>query len=274
MASQAQIDANRENAFRSTGPKTEAGKAKSSRNAARHGILASVIPAETPGYREMLLGLYEGIRPVSEAERLLIDQIAVTIVRLQRCMAAEQRAVEAAAVGPNGDCQAGGAMAAYLESPNTLIALRYEASLNRLIQRNFRLLRDMKSDVDWKVARHAQCPYIYRETVAEPPAAPAATTSTDSAEAPQPARAALAPAESTPQPERSCGPASTPSKVPAPDHDRRTTAVGPIANRLASFRIFDNHECEGAPPTGELCPGVTGHNAVELGSFRKKRGSR
>jgi hypothetical protein len=38
MASEAQIRANRQNALRSTGPRTAAGKAISSRNAFRHGL--------------------------------------------------------------------------------------------------------------------------------------------------------------------------------------------------------------------------------------------
>ena len=38
MATERQIAANRANALRSTGPKTAAGKSKSSRNAYRHGL--------------------------------------------------------------------------------------------------------------------------------------------------------------------------------------------------------------------------------------------
>jgi hypothetical protein len=41
MASNRQIEANRNNAKRSTGPKTEAGKTRSSRNALRHGMSRS-----------------------------------------------------------------------------------------------------------------------------------------------------------------------------------------------------------------------------------------
>jgi len=42
MASEKQIAANRANAMRSTGPKTAAGKLKSSRNAYRHGLSGGV----------------------------------------------------------------------------------------------------------------------------------------------------------------------------------------------------------------------------------------
>ena len=50
MATQKQIDANRRNAKRSTGPKTAAGRAKSSRNAYRHGLSRS-LPLDDPAFR-------------------------------------------------------------------------------------------------------------------------------------------------------------------------------------------------------------------------------
>src|SRR5580692_10826464 len=43
MATFSQIEANRRNAFRSTGPKTEAGKKRSRRNAVRHGLTAETV---------------------------------------------------------------------------------------------------------------------------------------------------------------------------------------------------------------------------------------
>ena len=44
MPSDAQIEANRRNARNSTGPRTEAGKERSRRNALRHGLAAEHIP--------------------------------------------------------------------------------------------------------------------------------------------------------------------------------------------------------------------------------------
>jgi hypothetical protein len=48
MATEAQINANRRNAKKSTGPRTSVGKERSSRNALQHGLLAreSVLPDE------------------------------------------------------------------------------------------------------------------------------------------------------------------------------------------------------------------------------------
>ncbi|MBN2181419.1 MAG: hypothetical protein JW715_05860, partial [Sedimentisphaerales bacterium] len=50
MSTQAQINANRQNAQKSTGPKTAAGKAVSAKNAVKHGLFAeeAVITGENP----------------------------------------------------------------------------------------------------------------------------------------------------------------------------------------------------------------------------------
>lgn len=50
MATEKQIAANRANAKRSTGPKTAAGRARSSRNAYRHG-LSRDLPLDDPAFR-------------------------------------------------------------------------------------------------------------------------------------------------------------------------------------------------------------------------------
>ena len=92
MASQAQILANRENAKRSSGPKTSEGKEASSRNSMRHGLTGTqiVIPGEdAAAYEELREGMHSSYSPESEAERVLTDQIAANAWRLLRAQRVE-----------------------------------------------------------------------------------------------------------------------------------------------------------------------------------------
>ena len=66
MASKAQIKANRENAKKSTGPRTAEGKALVSLNALKHGLLAqdAVLPEEDPAeFDRQLRDLEHDLRP-------------------------------------------------------------------------------------------------------------------------------------------------------------------------------------------------------------------
>jgi hypothetical protein len=78
---------NRENAKKSTGPKTAEGKAASSKNALKHGIYSkfACIPGEDP---EKLDALREDLRaehqPASLTEEMLVDELAHHYWRIQR----------------------------------------------------------------------------------------------------------------------------------------------------------------------------------------------
>ncbi|MGA2324643.1 MAG: hypothetical protein ABSH05_00005 [Bryobacteraceae bacterium] len=87
MASENQIRANRENARHSTGPKTPEGKARSSANAIRHGLLARqiVLPIEDRAqYLELLAALEAEHQPEGPLETYLVHQMASAQWRLQR----------------------------------------------------------------------------------------------------------------------------------------------------------------------------------------------
>jgi hypothetical protein len=92
MASQKQIDANRRNAQKSTGPITEAGKAVAKFNALRHGMTAesAVLPYEDhlayAMLREALLSHYA---PANIAEEMLVDVVANSYWRLLRARRVE-----------------------------------------------------------------------------------------------------------------------------------------------------------------------------------------
>ena len=84
--SEAQRQASRRNGRLSRGPKTPAGKARSSQNARKHGLLARVA-APRPGteeatrYREALDELTQEHSPATFAERSLVAGLAHDYVR-------------------------------------------------------------------------------------------------------------------------------------------------------------------------------------------------
>lgn len=92
MASERQIAANRLNAQKSTGPKTEAGKRRSRRNAFKHGLTAeSVVTVLEDGaaYRKFERILLDDYRPETALERALIARLASLLWRLRRAVAIE-----------------------------------------------------------------------------------------------------------------------------------------------------------------------------------------
>lgn len=78
MGRQRQIEANRRNAQKSTGPRTGAGRTISSKNALRHGLTAKqvVVCDEDPKDFEAFHDwLYEGLDPVGAREEILAEEI-------------------------------------------------------------------------------------------------------------------------------------------------------------------------------------------------------
>jgi len=87
MASVAQIQANRSNAQKSTGPRTAQGKAVASQNAVKHGLLAEQVvihgedPAQFDLYRE---GMLADLAPVGGIETMLAERAVSLAWRLRR----------------------------------------------------------------------------------------------------------------------------------------------------------------------------------------------
>src|SRR5918999_1903169 len=87
MATERQIRANRRNALKSTGPRTKAGKAASSRNALRHGLTAQqvVIEGENPARFDALRDRFtREFQPVGPMEQFLVERLAGLAWRLRR----------------------------------------------------------------------------------------------------------------------------------------------------------------------------------------------
>ena len=87
MSSLKQIEANRLNAQKSTGPKTPEGKAASCRNALKHGFTAEqlLLPNESKEeYEELAAQLREEYQPTNPTEELLVSQLIAASWNLRR----------------------------------------------------------------------------------------------------------------------------------------------------------------------------------------------
>ena len=88
MATQRQIEANRQNCRLSTGPRTEAGKAASSANALSHGLTAAstvVLPEEdADAFERLREGVIADLDPAGALQEALAQRIAVLLWRLDR----------------------------------------------------------------------------------------------------------------------------------------------------------------------------------------------
>ncbi len=96
-ATQAQIRANRRNARKSTGPQTEAGKARSRRNAWQHGLAAEtlcMLDESTDAYRAYAADLRDDLSPAGAYEEELVDQVIRAAWRKRRCVELETEVLE------------------------------------------------------------------------------------------------------------------------------------------------------------------------------------
>lgn len=115
--SERKLLANRANAQRSTGPRTEAGKAVSCRNALKHGILSRTIdlPSATPGpdiSSSLLSGSLESAALVPGS---LLNEISDVRAKLEKVLILERECAQR----PNGLAQ------------NARLICRYEQMLSR-----------------------------------------------------------------------------------------------------------------------------------------------
>lgn len=87
MASEKQVQANRRNALKGTGPKTPEGKAAIKLNARTHGLLSQevLLPGEDEeALKELDENLRAELQPLGELENMLVDRIIAAHWRLRR----------------------------------------------------------------------------------------------------------------------------------------------------------------------------------------------
>lgn len=134
-SSERRVAANRSNAKKSTGPKTEAGKERSSRNSQKHHIFVSRIePIEDGSYAEDPEEFYEHVgalvaamRPRDVVEHELATRVSGVLVKLERLDRWSALASAHAAVMNSGDFELGvrsePRVEALMDLANRLVAL-------------------------------------------------------------------------------------------------------------------------------------------------------
>lgn len=96
MTSDKKSSANRNNASKSTGPKSEAGKAAVSQNARTHGLLSRNLIVEGESQEEfsqLLAELADEFQPVGLVEHALIERVGIALWRQRRLVRAESAEV-------------------------------------------------------------------------------------------------------------------------------------------------------------------------------------
>ena len=110
MATQAQINANRKNALKSTGPRSKKGKDAVSQNAVKHGLCANknVIRNENlEEYNSFHDEMIADLSPAGAMEKMLAERIVSLSWRLKRAEHFQNAVIEALIEHDLGGCLAG-----------------------------------------------------------------------------------------------------------------------------------------------------------------------
>jgi hypothetical protein len=158
MSSLKQIEANRRNALKSTGPTTPEGKERSRRNAVRHGLTAETVIAaleDAEDYQAFEAAVIADYDAESAVERELVLRLASVLWRLRRATGIETALFESVTADP-GEVQHGASFPPLVEAAGLdrnqlhLVAIRQSDAAVE-----YKLSFDTKKDIAdgfWRLA--------------------------------------------------------------------------------------------------------------------------
>ncbi|WP_435020178.1 hypothetical protein TA3x_001687 [Tundrisphaera sp. TA3] len=165
-ASPAQIEANRRNSLKSTGPTSEEGKARSRGNALKHGMTGAgiVLPKEDAAEVDRLTESFRAeLKAEGDVGGVLARRMAVHAVRMDRAVVQESAALsthvreakEAFMAGPDRYADNARTLrneaanrALFDDSPGAILARKYEAASERGFLAALKELRRMRAEAD------------------------------------------------------------------------------------------------------------------------------
>ena len=154
--SEKQLTANRANAQKSTGPKTEEGKKNSRRNASRHHLTGQVMTMtdeDHAAYGKFLKGFMSDLKPEGALETALVQSVAHGYWRLNRAEAIEENNFAVFAENHAGDIlvdheQLHAALLqsmAFFEDPKTFALLTlYEQRIHRKTHKDLQTFMNLR----------------------------------------------------------------------------------------------------------------------------------
>ena len=149
---------NRANAAHSTGPKTEAGKKRSSLNAYRHGLTGQtiILPAEDlAAYQDFTRTFFDHYKPVDIIEKQLVQSLADTQWRLNRVAALEHNLMglgfdehsnSISTEHPEAHAALVTIEAMREETPSLAVLSLHTARLARYFEKTLKLLKETQSE--------------------------------------------------------------------------------------------------------------------------------
>lgn len=173
MISEKQLEANRRNAQRSTGPKTGEGKQNSSRNNLRHGLTGHIhlLPTEDREAHDAFCDeLSDSLNPETPMERQFAQSIAEDSWRLNRARAIENNMFALGHEGERRELRIALADArTFMDNAAkfNLLSL-YEQRINRNRERSIAFLRQLQAE---RKSQQAQAPARANPPVVAIPAA-------------------------------------------------------------------------------------------------------
>jgi hypothetical protein len=158
MVSEKQLEANRRNAQKSTGPRTASGQSNSSRNNLRHGLTGhiSLLPTEDREAHDAFCNeLIDSFDPETPMEHQLAQSIAEDSWRLNRARAIENNMFALGHDHQHREAQIALADAKTFQTQAGAFNLLsiYEQRINRNLERNMKLLRALQAE---RKAQHDQ----------------------------------------------------------------------------------------------------------------------